>query len=90
VTTKNDLVAAVASALGKPQAETKQYVDAVFEQLGANLVGGNQVKISGFGVFDVKATKERVGRNPQTGAELRIPAGKKVVFKPAGDIREKL
>ena len=54
-------------------------LDTIMEEVKA----GNVVTIQGFGTFKTVAVAERKGRNPQTGAEITIPAHKKIVFKPS-------
>lgn len=46
------------------------------------------VKLVGFGTFSVSARKARVGRNPQTGEEIQIPARKVPVFRPGKELKE--
>lgn len=90
MTTKSDIVAAVAASLGKPQSLTKDFVDASIDAIATALVAGEKVQIAGLGVFEVKATKARTGRNPQTGQPVPIAAGKKLAFKAASDLKGRL
>ncbi len=66
----------------------------LFETLSSviihNLSGGEDVSLPGFGKFSVKETAARKGRNPATGEEIEIPAGRKVVFKPSQGLKEAL
>ena len=77
----SDLATAVAKELGVSAAKGREAVDAVIGQISASLINKEDVTLRGFGSFKVKQTKARIGRNPQTGAELQIPAGEKVTFK---------
>jgi len=67
------------TSLGK--AQSSQVVDSLFEIIKEALVSGEDVLISGFGKWSVKEKQERRGRNPQTGAALRLPPRKVVRFK---------
>jgi DNA-binding protein HU-beta len=58
-------------------------VDSVFDTLRSAISSDGRFSYPGFGTFTVRHTKAREGRNPQTGAKLQIPAGKKVNFKAA-------
>ncbi len=57
---------------------------------GVLAVGTGGVNIFGLGTFEVRATKEKVGRNPKTGESIKIPAGRKVVFKAATGLKYKM
>ncbi len=71
---KNELVAAVAehASLGKNEAAAA--VDAVFATITSELKNGGDVRLVGFGNFSVSKREATTGRNPQTGAEVKIPA----------------
>ena len=77
----SDLATAVAKELGVSVAKGREAVDAVIGQISASLTNKEDVTLRGFGSFKVKATKARVGRNPQTSEPLNIPAGEKITFK---------
>ncbi len=76
--------------------ETRTLVDAVFDPdpsvglIAAELVQGGKVAISGFGTFEARARKARVGRNPHTGAALEIPATRAPAFKAGKPLKETL
>lgn len=89
MTTKADLVVAVANALAVPQSEAKPFVEAVFDQIAAALVAGNKVKIAGFGTFEIKETKERIVSSPLVG-KVTVPAGRRVAFRPSAEIKERV
>ena len=63
-------------------------IEATFEIIKASLERGERVKISGFGSFVVRTKDPRKGRNPQTGAEIVIPAHKTLTFKPSQLVRK--
>lgn len=62
-------------------------VDSVFSALKMAMKEGERIELRGFGVFVVKPRKSGIGRNPRTGAEVPIPPGKTVRFKPGKEIR---
>ena len=75
--TKSELVELVANATGN----TKKAVGEVIEQTLACIKSSPRTELRGFGVFQKKVTKPRIGRNPQTGAEITIKSRQKFVFK---------
>ncbi len=79
--TKSELVEAVANITGVSKAEANRAVDAVFTTITDNLVRGEDVRLTGFGSFSVAKRAARKGRNPQTGAEIKIPASIQAKFK---------
>ncbi|QGZ95114.1 HU family DNA-binding protein [Terricaulis silvestris] len=87
---KAELVADVADRMGDSKQKSEEAVNAVFEAIVAALKKGDEVRLPAFGVFDVKDTAARTARNPQTGAEVKVPAGKKARFKPGKALKETL
>ena len=88
--TKAQLADALFDQLGLNKREAKDFVDAFFEILSAELVRGNSVKISGFGNFEVHNKTARPGRNPQTGEPVVIAARKVVTFRASGSLRQQV
>jgi integration host factor subunit alpha len=78
---KIDIVNTVYEKLGISKKDSARVVGSLFDIIKDDLNKGNDVMISGFGKWTVKAKKERRGRNPQTGKELKIDARKVVTFK---------
>ncbi|PZU45460.1 MAG: integration host factor [Microbacterium sp.] len=76
--TKTELIASIASATGESQATVGRVVDGLFSAVSEHVAKGDKVTIPGFLSFETVATAARTGRNPQTGAEIKIPAGKRV------------
>ncbi|PIU69213.1 DNA-binding protein HU [candidate division WWE3 bacterium CG06_land_8_20_14_3_00_42_16] len=74
--TKSDLVEHVASKTGLTKRAAGDALEAVLAAVEGALSKGDKVTLTGFGTFSVRSRKERMGRNPQTGAPLRIPATK--------------
>jgi integration host factor subunit alpha len=81
--TKADIVDKVYEKIGFSKKEASDLVEMVFDALRGTLIKGEKVKISGFGKFEVKQKKERVGRNPQTGDRIKISARRVLNFSPS-------
>jgi len=81
--TKADIVEKVYEKIGFSKKEASELVEMVFNQLKNTLCAGEKVKISGFGNFIVRQKKERVGRNPQTGDQIKISARRVLTFRPS-------
>ena len=76
--TKTELGASIASATGESQATVGRVVDGLFSAVSEAVAKGEKVTIPGFLSFETVETAARTGRNPQTGAEIQIAAGKRV------------
>ena len=88
--TKAEMAEALFNELGLNKREARELVDLFFEELRASLARGEQVKLSGFGNFDLRDKRERPGRNPKTGEAVAL-SGKYVPhFKPGKDLRERV
>lgn len=85
-----DLADTLATKLGLSKADARRSVDATFEAIADAAAKGDEVSINGFGKFAVKPTAARTGRNPATGAEIEIAAGKKVSFSAAKALKDKV
>ena len=88
--TKALLADALFDQLGLNKREAKDFVDAFFEIVSAELVQGNSVKISGFGNFEVHNKSARPGRNPKTGQSVDIAARRVVTFRASGSLRQQV
>jgi DNA-binding protein HU-beta len=73
------------SGITKTKAETA--VETVFASMKRALEHGDRIELRGFGVFNVRPRKTGIGRNPRTGAEVSIPPGKAVRFKPGKELQ---
>jgi DNA-binding protein HU-beta len=87
---KAELVNAVADRLGESKGKANDLVDAVFDVITDALKKGDDVRLPNFGVFAAAQTAERTARNPQTGEEVKVPAGVKARFKPGKALKEAL
>jgi integration host factor subunit alpha len=85
--TKAELAEALFDQLGLNKREAKEFVDLFFEQIRHSLESGEQVKLSGFGNFELRDKNQRPGRNPKTGEEIPISARRVVTFRPGQKLR---
>ncbi len=85
---KTELVANVAEKAGLTKKDAEKAVNALFSSVEEALVANDKVQMIGFGTFEVKERAERTGRNPQTGAEIKIPASKNPVFKAGKALKD--
>ena len=85
--TKADLAERLHEELGLNKREVKDIVELFFDEIRLALESGNQVKISGFGNFDLRDKSERPGRNPKTGEEIPISARRVVTFRPGQKLK---
>jgi len=85
---KIDIIDSAYEKLGIPKKDCVHLVESVVDIIKDDLGKGNDVMISGYGKWTVRAKKERKGRNPQTGKDIRIDARKVVTFKASNVLRE--
>ena len=88
--TKADIVQAVSQETNHTVAQSANLVDSLFHIIKQTLESGEDVLISGFGKWSVRAKRERRGRNPQTGEPLMLAPRKVVTFKCASVLRATL
>ena len=84
---KLDLVNEVVNRTGITKTKAELAVETIFEAMKKALERGDRIELRGFGVFNVKPRKTGIGRNPRTGAEVNIPPGKAVRFKPGKELQ---
>ena len=85
---KAELVSEVAAKTDLTKKEVAAAVDAIFSSIQEDLAKGEKVQLIGFGTFEVRHRAARTGRNPQTGAEIEIPASKVPAFKPGKALKD--
>lgn len=88
--TKADMAERLYEELGLNKREAKEMVDSFFDEIRASLAHNEQVKLSGFGNFDLRDKRERPGRNPKTGEEVPISARRVVTFRPGQKLKERV
>ena len=79
--TKAEIVEQIYEKVGFSRRESSDIVETMLEIMKESLAEGEKIKISGFGNFVVRAKRERMGRNPHTGQEIKISARKVITFK---------
>ena len=85
---KTELINAVADETELSKKDAEAAVSAVIEAITEALTQEEKVQLVGFGAFEVKARAERIGRNPRTKEEIKIPASKVPVFKPGKALKD--
>lgn len=88
--TKADIANRLFDEVGLNKREAKEFVDAYFETIKNALESGENVKLSGFGNFQLRNKNERPGRNPKTGEEIPISARRVVTFRPGQKLRARV
>ena len=90
MTTTNEIADKVAEEHGLTKAQGKAVVEAIIASITNAALSGNETSLPGFGKFKVKDAPEREGRNPATGAAMKIAASKKLTFTPATALKDAL
>ena len=85
---KADLVSAVAEKTNMSKKDAEKAVSAVFSAIEETLAKNEKVQLVGFGTFEVKERAERIGRNPQTREEMKIPASRVPGFKAGKALKD--
>jgi DNA-binding protein HU-beta len=84
---KLDIINEVVNKTGITKTKAELAVETVFGSMKRSLAKGDRIELRGFGVFNVRPRKTGIGRNPRTGAEVSIPPGKAVRFKPGKELQ---
>ena len=85
---KNELIEELSDKTGFTKSDTKKFIDKYVEVISKALRKGKDVQLVGFGTFKVTKRKARVGRNPQTGNEIKIPAKKVPSFRAGKALKD--
>lgn len=88
--TKADLAEMLFEELGLNKREAKEIVESFFEEIRSSLENNEQVKLTGFGNFELRDKNTRPGRNPKTGEEIPISARRVVTFKPGQKLKARV
>ena len=88
--TKAEMAESLFNQLGLNKREARELVDMFFEEVRGALAAGAQVKLSGFGNFDLRDKNRRPGRNPKTGEEIPISARRVVTFRPGQKLKARV
>ncbi len=86
--TKSDIVEKLNNEIGLNKREAKELVDMLFNDIKNILSEGHEVKLSGFGNFQLRDKSSRPGRNPRTGEDVEISARRVVTFKPGQKLKD--
>ena len=86
--TKSDIVEDLNNEIGLNKREAKELVDLLFNDIKNLLSEGHEVKLSGFGNFQLRDKSPRPGRNPRTGEDVEISARRVVTFKSGQKLKE--
>jgi DNA-binding protein HU-beta len=85
---KQDLISAVAAKTELSKKDTEAVISATLAEITSILTKGEKLQLIGFGNFEVRDRAARTGRNPQTGAEIKIAASKVPAFKPGKALKD--
>ena len=85
---KTELINAVAEATGASKKDTTNVIGATLDAITKALVDGDKVQLIGFGTFETRNRGERMGKNPRTGAEVKIAACKTPAFKAGKALKD--
>lgn len=88
--TKAEIAQSLTDTFGFNKRESKEVVEQFFEEMSAVLTKGEQIKLSGFGNFELRDKSSRPGRNPRTGEDVPISARRVVTFKPGQKLRAQI
>lgn len=87
---KTELIGEVAGKAGITKKDAEKVINAFFTTVEEGLKTGDKIQLIGFGTFEVRDRQARKGRNPQTGAEIDIPAARVPAFKPGKALKDAL
>ncbi len=86
--TKEEMIVKMAAEAGITKAQATRAMKSMVTNITKSLKKGNKVTLVGFGTFGITKRKARIGRNPRTGAELKIPAAKVPKFKAGKALKD--
>ena len=87
---KTELIAVAAESAGLTKKDTERVLNAAIDAITASLVKGEKVQLSGFGTFETKERKARIGRNPHTKQAIEIPATRVPTFKASKALKDSI
>lgn len=88
--TRADLAEAVYEEIGLSRQDSTELVESLLDTISDKLAGGQSVKLSSFGAFNVRDKNGRIGRNPKTGEEVPIEPRRVLVFKPSQVLKDRI
>ncbi len=87
---KAEIITLIADDLMMTKKSVEEVINLFCATTSASLEVGEEVKLAGFGTFEIRKREERSGVSPQTGKKIIIPSGKTIVFKPSKSLKEKV
>ncbi len=90
VVTLKHMAADIAESHDMPKRQAEELLGEFIDMIGANLKKGKKLRIPGLGILQVRKRAARMGRNPATGETIKIKASKKVAFRVAKDLKERV
>jgi integration host factor subunit alpha len=88
--TKAEMAEHLFEKFGMNKRDAKELVENFFEEIRSTLESGEEVKLSGFGNFELRTKNERPGRNPKTGEDIPISARRVVTFRPGQKLKQRV
>lgn len=88
--TRAQLSEAIYQEVGLSRHESADLLEGILEEIAQSLIQGEQVKLSSFGTFSVRAKRERLGRNPKTGEEVPILPRRVLSFRPSQMLKKQI
>lgn len=88
--TKAEMAEHLFETCGLNKRDAKDLVENFFEEIRRSLENGEEVKLSGFGNFELRTKSERPGRNPKTGEDIPISARRVVTFRPGQKLKQRV
>ena len=88
--TKAEWIAKTAKSMGVPKSHVARMCDALLETASDSLAAGEELHVSGFGVFSVKEKAAYTARNPKTDERLQMPATRRLTFTASKVLKEKI
>ncbi len=88
--TKADIADHLFNIVGLSKRESKEFVEVLFEEIRASLESGEEVKLSGFGNFQLRDKEERPGRNPKTGKPIPVSSRRVVTFRAGHKLKSRV
>ena len=85
---KPELAAAIAESTGLTKMKANEILTVITDEITRAVSGDNPVQLIGFGTFETRRRNERVGKNPQTGESMKIPASNYVAFKAGKALKD--
>jgi len=86
--TLKQIAAEIAEKMDMPKKTLNAIMEELVSHLTKNLKKGNRIRIAAIGIMQVRKRAARMGRNPATGEQIKIPAKKKIAFRPAKELKE--